>query len=317
MSVANPQEQGLQNENSSNTHFVFENKIFKIDGCFFSITDDDHEVIFNIPMGEMTGSVRLNALCAEFGIDTKSRDFELLDLVKRGIPYVRQIRPGDIIPSEVLDGSASWQINPEHAKLAMNKLSKRLVDWLTGENEVEMDRASVLTLDEDKEMQERVNQALEKAATLIKRRKEEVFTHFDDIAKELAYIEALRDYYSEVYRLFSTLRRFQEIYRDDPGFIQEIERMRQLMKPPIEAIKHTFDRVDLETIEILPLLKSYEQKVSFIRTARDDLHLNTTVWQDLKELWKFVPHERCDEAKVALNKTYKFLAKNFTVSYSW
>lgn len=317
MSIANPQEQGRQNADSSNTHFVFENRIFKIDGCFFSITEDDNQVIFNIPMGEMTGSVKLNSLCQEFGIETGTRDFELLDLVKRGIPYVRQIRPGDVIPSEVLDGSASWQIDPEHAKLAMNKLSQRLVAWLTGESGTELDRTAVLAIDDDKEMQERVNQALEKAATLIKRKKEEVFARFDDIAKELAYIEALRDYYSEIYRLFSTLRRFQEIYRDDPGFVQEIERMRQLMKPPIEGIKQTFDRVDLETIEILPLLKAYEQKVSFIRTARDDLHLNTTVWQDLRELWKMVPHERCDEAKVALHKTYKFLAKNFTVSYSW
>ena len=49
--------------------------------------------------------------------------------------------------------------------------------------------------------------------------KEEVFSRFDDLAKELAYIEALREYYNEIYRLYSVLKKFQAIYRDDAGAV--------------------------------------------------------------------------------------------------
>lgn len=301
----------------TNTHFVFENKVFQVEGCFFSLTEGTREVIFNIPIGELTGSIRLTSLCSEFGIQKGSNDDRLLDLVKRGIPYVRQIRPNDVIPSEVLDGSASWQIDPQHAALAMSRLSLRLVNWLTGSDLDTMDTSMVLSIGEDKEMAERVNQGLEKAAGLIKKKKEEVIVRFENLAKELAYVEALRDYYLGIYQLFGRLKRFQQIYSDDQNFVQEIERMRQLMKPPVEKIRSTFDRIDLETMEVLPLIKSYEAKVGMIRSVRDDLHLETTIWQDLKLLWEGVPDDRCDEAKVALQRTYEFLAKNFTVTHSW
>jgi hypothetical protein len=310
-------EQQQEPQHSSNTHFVFENKVFKVEGCFFSVAETGREVIFNIPMGEMVASIKLKSLVSEFGIDTSSPDYQLLDLVQKGIPYVRQIRPNDIIPSEVLDGSASWQIDPDHAAMAINKLSLRLVNWLTGEDVETMDQTAMLQIDDNEELQASVNQGLEKAAKTIKRKKEEVISRFEDIAKELAYIEALRDYYTDVYRLYSYFKVYQNIYSDDSNFKQEIERMRQLMKPPVENIKKTFDRIDYETLEVLPLLKSYTQKVEMIRNTRDELHLETRIWQDLQNIWIGVPQERCEEAKLALQSTYKFLAKNFTVSYSW
>lgn len=301
----------------ANTHFAFESKVFQVEGCFFSQTEGTREVIFNIPIGELTGSIRLNSLCAEFGIEKGSTDERLINLVKRGIPYVRQIRPNDVIPSEVLDGSASWQIKPEHAALAMNRLSIRLVNWLMGSDMDTMDKTAVLSMGEDADIKARVNDALDKAAKQIKRKKTEVISRFENLAKELAYIEALRDYYTGIYHLYGRLKRFQKIYHDDANFIQEIERMKQLMKPPVEKVRETFDNLDLETMEVLPLIKSYEAKVNLIRTSRDQLHLETTIWQDLQKIWEGVPDNRCEEAKIALQNTYKFLAKNFTVTHSW
>ena len=46
----------------------------------------------------------------------------------------------------------------------MNKLSQRLIDWLTGNDGAKLDATAVLAIDDDKELQARVNQALEKAA---------------------------------------------------------------------------------------------------------------------------------------------------------
>lgn len=66
MSATQSQDQAKNPSLDANTHFVFENKVFQVEGCYFSLTEGTREVIFNIPIGEITGSVKLASLCAEF-----------------------------------------------------------------------------------------------------------------------------------------------------------------------------------------------------------------------------------------------------------
>ncbi len=303
---------------NSTTHFVFQNKVFQVEGCHFSLAPGSKEAIFNIPMGEVVGSIKIPALCKEFGIEEESADYGLVQLALEGLPYVRRIHPGDVIPSEVLDGSASWQIDPQHEKIAKNKLSMLLVTWLVGAEGGKMDREALASLSDDEKLKERINEGFAKAGETIGIPKDQISNRFNDLVKELAYIEALRDYYADIFVIFKNLKPIQESYStQDTQVFEEIERMRVLMKPPMAKIKEQFDKIDDQTSEILPLLKGYEKRVQTIRDGRDDLHLLTHTWDDLKAMWKNVPAERSEETKIALTVTYKFLAKNFSVSHSW
>lgn len=302
---------------SRSTHFIFENKVFQIEGCYFSIVTNTNEVMFHIPMGDMMGALKLNALCSEFNIEDGSSDSELLNLVRAGLPFVRRIRPNDCIPSEVLDGTASWHIDPDHEMLAKNKLSICLIGWLQGNGDAKMDKATLMSLESDSGVKERINEAFGKISEKLKIDRTQIIARFDDLAKELAYIEALRDYYSGVFSIFRNFKNYQEHYSADQLLLQDIERQKFLMRPPVAAIREQFEQIDGNCTDVYAMLQAYEKKVDFIRDNRDRLHLQTSKWDDLKEIWKNVPDERCEEAKLALIATYKFLAKHFSVSHSW
>lgn len=301
----------------SSTHFVFENKVFQVEGCHFVLTPDTKEPVFLIPMGEMMASVKLGPLCQEFSINPGSNDAQLLDLVKKGLPYVRRIRPFDVIPSEVLDGSASWHVGADHEELAKDKLSMKLVTWLLGKSGKRIDKAVLQELTEDSVLKERVNEAFQEASEQLKVPKQQITNRFDDLVKELAYIEALRDYYADIFKIYRDFKPLQEAFSGDSVFTQDVERMRSLMLPPIEEIKTRFEDLDGRTDEILASLGQFDTTVEHIRQVRDDLHLQTHTWDELKELWDGVPIDRTEEAKKASVSTYEFLARNFTMSYTW
>jgi len=96
------------------THFIFEHKIFSVPGARFALTGPDRIPALRVDVGEHEASIPLDSLCQEFKIDPNSQDGELLEQVRDGLRYVRDIRPGDTIPRELLDGSASWSVDEEH-----------------------------------------------------------------------------------------------------------------------------------------------------------------------------------------------------------
>ncbi len=170
---------------------------------------------------------------------------------------------------------------------------------------------------EDSVLKERVNEAFQEASEQLKVPKQQITNRFDDLVKELAYIEALRDYYADIFKIYRDFKPLQEAFSGDSVFTQDVERMRSLMLPPIEEIKTRFEDLDGRTDEILASLGQFDTTVEHIRQVRDDLHLQTHTWDELKELWDGVPIDRTEEAKKASVSTYEFLARNFTMSYTW
>ena len=57
----------------------------------------------------------------------------LLDVVEKGLRFVHEIRPGDSIPSELLDGTASWRVEERHRRRARGRLMAQLIAWTAGE----------------------------------------------------------------------------------------------------------------------------------------------------------------------------------------
>ena len=105
-----------------NTDFAFGHKVFSIDGCHFTSVHKG-EARFKLPMGDSFGSIAFPALRQEFGIDEDSADGKMLKTVEEGLKFVKNIHPGDSIPSELLDGSASWSVDSVHFDTSLNRLS--------------------------------------------------------------------------------------------------------------------------------------------------------------------------------------------------
>src|SRR5262245_3084876 len=105
------------------THFVFEHRVFKVEGAFFAPSKDSDEPLLHVVLGEIKGSMKLDSVREEFGIAADSSDGKLLGIVEKSLRYVKKIYPNDSIPREILDGSASWSVEDRHREIANSRLT--------------------------------------------------------------------------------------------------------------------------------------------------------------------------------------------------
>ena len=112
--------------------FTFEHKVFSMAGGYFAYVKNTKEPAFHLPLGDLKGAIALPTLRMEFDLTPETNDGKLLDIVDKALRYVKEIRPNDSIPHELLDGTASWTVEEKHRTIARNRLTVQLVSWLTG-----------------------------------------------------------------------------------------------------------------------------------------------------------------------------------------
>lgn len=298
-------------------YFSFEHKIFTVEGAYFQLTHDSKEPCYFVKLGDMKGAIPTRSLCLEFGIDEESSDALLLNTVGSALKYVKEIRPNDSIPRELLDGSASWSIEEHHKDLARGRITMQLVSWLSGNEEIVLNKKELDTISNDPETKERVQDAFRDIAEKLGITREDVVAKIDDIIRELAYIEALRDYYTGIKKISSNLVRLAAIYKRDRGTSEDINRMQILLDPVIKKFDRTFTEIDAQTCEVLVILKNFEPTVQTIREARDDLHQRFMIWGEMVDGWQGLIMEEDPKIERQLKVTYQFLARNYMQSQSW
>jgi len=325
MSNVQANQAGAENEtdNSSggkrdpSVSFAFEHKIFTVDGAYFSLTHDTKEPCFFVNLGEMKGAVPTKSLAKEFGIEDDSTDAQLLSTIGGALKFVREIRPNDSIPRELLDGSASWTIEDKHKEVARGRITVQVVSWLSGNEEIVLNLEELEKISGDPDTKDKVQTAFREIAEKLGIKREDVVAKIDDIIRELAYIEALRDYYAGIKRISTSLHRLSGIYRRDRATSEDLNRMQILLDPVIKKFDRTFTEIDAQTCEVMVILKNFQPTVETIRRTRDDLHQRFMVWGEMVDKWDGLVIEEDPMIERLLKQTYQFLAQNFMQSQTW
>jgi hypothetical protein len=302
------------------THFRFEHKVFEVEGARFAHTSDTQEAALYVMLGDLQVALLLPTLRDEFGIKPDSNDSELLSLVERSLRYVKEIRPDDSIPREILDGTASWQVEDRHRMIAKGRLSLQIASWLAGEEAVVVDLAALEQLVEDPLTKQNADQAFAEIAEklgMARERKSEVVDRIDDLARELAYIEALRERYGCVQEITRKLAEFVRTYKNDRLMNQEISRVRTLLMRPEGEFDSLFAQCDAMTGEILSVLRNFDAQVEFVRDMRDDLHTRLMKWDELIAQWRGLDVVKGENQENAIKATYRFAARNFPQRQDW
>lgn len=302
---------------STSTHFAFQHKIFEVEGAHFRLTHDSREPSLFVTLGEMTGAVPVRSICDEFGIDKDSSDANLLKIISSALKFVREIHPNDSIPTEILDGSASWKIEEKHRNVARGRVTMQLISWLSGTEEIITNSGELEAIAADPKTKEKIQNAFKEIAVKLGITKEDVIAKVDDVIRELSYIEALRDHYASIKRIGVNIDRLRTIYRRDRGMIEDLSRIYALIDPVISNFDRAFDEMDAQTCEVLTILKTYEPTIEYIRKTRDDLHQRFMIWDDMIEGWKDLSAEESAEVERQLKITYRFLAQNFMQGQAW
>jgi hypothetical protein len=298
------------------THFLFEHKVFTLKGARFALTEDESIAAFHVDLGALVACLPLDLLRSEFGIDSASPDGALLAVVEKSLRFVKEIRPGDSIPRELLDGTASWSVEDRHRLRAKARLWARAI----GSDEVHgADDAALEAFLARPETETRLKAAAGEIAGKLgyEMNAESVLARIDDLARELAYTEALQERCGEILAIVRKLNQLAQVYRGDRRAVDELSRVRTLLLKPIELYDGIFLGLKESQEDVFAAIAHFHERVEFIREQRDDVHRSLMLWDPILAGWKIVEMTRCAATDAKLSELYRFVARHFLASSAW
>lgn len=266
-------------------HCCLTHRVFAMFGDpLFRRAESDGAPVMVVHLGEKEAAIPLGALQREFGIADDSDDGRMLGLIAQSLDFVGGLHIGDPLPPEVLSGEASWEPDEVHLQIA-----------------------------DDAARRQQVQQAFAKAAKVLGLPVSQAVIHLvEELAQELAYIEALRD------RLLRRVKAMAEkrncvahAYHGDASHLETLTQVRRLAATALKQIGHRFDELDAETGEVMAALRNSESQRTFIRSNRDWLYRTQRAWQPLLLEWDAAAIGFDDGVQLLLNRTYQFLAPRF------
>jgi hypothetical protein len=296
--------------------FEFSHALFGAPEARF-VLGTDGRACMGMKLGALDALVPLSSLTKEFGLDGTA-DAALLETVVAGLKFVKVIRPGDSIPRELLDGTASWRVDDEHMEITRGRLTLQINGWLSGQERLVVNPIEILQLMEDPVVVARVEKGYGRVAERLGvAAAADVRQGLDKLARELVYIEALRGRYASVQQLQGRLAAFRRVYRKDKTLDEELIRVSNLLLKPLDLFDRAFADVDGHCGEILTVLRNLDKTIVYIREARDALHARLLNWDDILRRWQDVTVEISAANEAVIKELYRFLAQNYLTMKSW
>jgi hypothetical protein len=262
----------------------------------------------------------LKGIAKEFNIDPQSADGWMLEQVGKGLKYVKCLCLGDALPSEILTREASWALSKRHQEIAYQRVSMQLVNWMSGSDTMITDPDELLQIADDPGVKKQISNAFGEAAVKLgygKDNKEAVIKHVEELAKELAYIEALRDRFRRIKIMDDKIQELRRLYGREKSVLEIADQVARLGQRAVTEFETMFLEADAQTGEILSVLKNLTATVAYIRDVRDDLHIRLMAWDDLLDRWQQAEMKISQHNPVLLRDTYKFLAPRFMMVKEW
>lgn len=300
--------------------FAFQHPLFSIKGSYFRMGPDGTTPLYYVCLGDTQAAIRADQLCRSFDIPAASGDARLINLAAEGLRFVHEIRPGDSIPSELLDGSASWAVTSRHVEAAQGRFFMQLISWLNGKPMQTLDGHAFADILETPGTKAKVQEAFTAIAEKLglgAERKQEVVNKVDELTREFAYIEALRSRCFAVRKIGQNLKALAGSYRRERGFHEEIRRAQSLISSPLQNLAALFDQIDANTEDLIALLKKFDETIAYIRRMRDELHQRLMKWDELVLAWKDASTERSAANERLIRQTYRFVARYFPQTSNW
>jgi hypothetical protein len=285
----------------------------------FRRAEADLTPVMVVALGEREAALPLRGLQRELHIEDASPDGRMLGLIAESLDYVSELRLGDELPAEVLDGGASWAPSAHHRAVAEARLRGQLLAWLDPQGGASLGELTAERLQRDAHLRTRTLAAFEQAAAALGLREpQEVVSLVAIVAEELGYIEALREQLLvPVARLARLVERLGEGWRGDDERATTLVQVRRLSRNALGQIAQSFAEVDTQTSEIMTTLGNVEGQRSFIRSHRDWLYRARRAWAPTLQSWEGAEPYLTDAAWQRLAATYHFLAPRYMRAQEW
>lgn len=288
----------------------------------FRRAETDDTPVMVVTLGERQVALPLRALQREFGIADEAPDGRMLGMIAEALEFVSALRLGDPLPREVCTGEASWEPDATHLALAGMRLRMQLVAWLNAGAAVDapqMNDEALLRLADDPVVRRQVQDALDHAATALGLpNREAVVELLEDLAHELAFIEALRDrLLRRVQTMVQKVVHMVQSLRGDAPQMDTLTQVRRLSLLALKQFARKFDELDANTGEVMAALRNANSQRTFIRSSRDFLYRSLRAWQPILDEWEAAGTDFDDGARELLGRTYQFLAPRYMPVTEW
>ncbi|KAA5606860.1 hypothetical protein F1188_02790 [Roseospira marina] len=290
----------------------------KVDELYFRLEHGTEVPLALVRLGDEELSLPLSGIQREFQIDPASPDGVMLALLSKGLRFVKGLRVGDPIPKEVTTGDASWEPKEKHRQIAYHRLAMQLLGWLSGDEHVISNPDELLQVAGDPNFRRRVNDAFAEAARALKLPNKEAVTELiQDLSKELAYIEALRDDFHAIERMQRKTEVLRSLYRDEHSQLETANSLIRLVSLAVTDFAEKFENVDAQTGEIMAALRNLDTVKAYLRKHRNDLRTRLVVWQDLVAKWQDHTMKPGRATEDLMGETYRFLAPRYMPVDEW
>jgi hypothetical protein len=292
------------------THFSFEHRVFNVPGAHFR-PDTGDAPVFCMDLGDVVGAIALPSLRKTFSIDADGRDGHLLSIVPKALRAIRVIRPGDAIPTEIIDGRASWKPDAAQRATAEMRLARALVA-------ATLDDA--LGLDPVAELESgRVTQTLLTLCDMSPEQKGELMARIERLTDGLALVEVLRARSAAVIMIRERLNAAVNARARDRAGAQDIQDMRRvidLMAEPIGQFRAAIEAIDATLADAPGALRHVDTALRHVADRRNKLYFALVPWQEIADAWRDAGDEP-REFDAAFRRLYAFIARRHIEKSAW
>lgn len=299
---------------------VLLHQVFRqVPGIYFRRAEADGAPVMIMALGERVAAVPLRSLQREFGIPNDSPDGMMLRLIAESLDFVSVLQSGDLLPTEVLSGKASWEPDVSAHDIVARRLKWQLLNWLDGNAAQASASRGLRNLDSDPAMRQRVQHAFIKAAeTLGLENAACLIGMVESLASELSYIETLRDHLLRpVQALLVRTENLAQAGRGDGQRGETITQVHRLTSIAAKKMAGQFDAVDAQSNEVMSALRNLESHQIFIRSIRDLLYRSQRAWTPVLKLWDDLDPDVPHAVWQLIAKTYRFLAPRYMSVQEW
>ncbi|MFN3075774.1 MAG: hypothetical protein ABT940_02625 [Alphaproteobacteria bacterium] len=299
----------------------FNHKFFtSLQKMYFRLSEQAGEPVLIIKLADTDAALSFPGIKREFNIGEETPDGIMLNLIAEGLGFARVLKVGDPLPKEVTTSEASWEPSQRHFQLSYHRLTIQMVTWLSGDEQVFNNPDELMQLAEDPITQRKVRQAFEEAADKLglgRDRKGDVIGYIESLAKELAYIEALRERFSRIRDVDNKIQGLRRVYGHERSVLEIADPVARLIGRASKEFSDQFEQADAQTGEILAVLRNIEAQIRFIRKTRDFLYRRLAAWDEILEAWKPVTVCRSAQTVELFRRTYLFLAPRYMQVNEW
>jgi hypothetical protein len=182
-----------------------------------------------------------------------------------------------------------------------------------------MNAESLMRAADDPAMRRQMQVALDHvAAALGLANQEAVVQLLEEMAQELAFIEALRERFQlPVQGVAKKVDHLVHAWRRDDAQMENLAPVRRLTGLALKEIERCFDLPDAQTGEMMATLRNANSQRAFIRSNRDLLYCSQRTWQATLDGWDAAGAEYDEGTRGLLSRTCRFLAPRFLRATEW